>query len=89
MLCRNEVLLSVLLRTNHHVVNDLQTLCKYVFQDFVAVEQRMTADKTFGTQLLCAVCGNLAGVFRSAASTRRRLLYTQLANMVVDLKLGI
>ena len=89
MLCRNEVLLAVLFGSRHHVVEDLRILRKYVFADFVAIERRMTADKTFGTLLLCAVRGNLAGFFRSAATANKQALYTQLAAMVDDLELGI
>ena len=89
MLCRNEVLLAVILGDKHHVVADLQALRLFVFRDFMAVERRMSADKTFGTLLLCAVRGNLAGFFRSAANPSGRPLYTQLATMVDDLELGI
>ena len=66
MLCRNEVLLAVLLGAAHHVVADLQTLCQYVFCDFMAIERRMVADKAFGT-LSSAALPTRGGAY----STRR------------------
>ena len=65
MLCRNEVLLMVLLGKSHHVPADLRFLRNHVFQNYMHIERRITTDRRFGTQITCAVRGHLAGFFQS------------------------
>ena len=44
MLCRNNVLLAVLLHKLHHVVADLGFLQQHVFWEFMVIEPQITAD---------------------------------------------
>lgn len=88
MLCRNEVLLAVLLGEAHHVPADIGFLRSHVFRNYMAIERRMATDRRFGSQLACALRGHLAGFFQSAARDGGRPLLTRLADVVDQLELG-
>ena len=88
MLCRNRVLLAVFLDKSHHVVTDLSFLRQHVIRKFMAIKCKIAADRQFiGTQLMCAVRGNLAGFFCSVAAHNGHLLLTQIVTTVENLEL--
>ena len=65
MLCRNEVLLAVILTEAHHVPADLGFLRYHVFRNYMAIEHCIAANKRFSTQIGCKVRGTWQVSFKA------------------------
>ena len=74
VLCKTKVLLTVLLHKTHYVIANLGFLRKHVFCNFLTIESCIMVNRLLGTQLACALQGNLADFFCSMAVPHGQLL---------------